>query len=122
MENNAQLKLVFGPGKLSGVSRNGPKGTKDNPIGTLYYNSDILFRSCEVCERIHVLRAVVSATARVSRVVIVGGFFDCREHRLIRSKARFKRRTLHVPNPNANCKNNSFCSFALGSAHVEFDV
>ena len=37
-------------------------------------------------------------------------------------QARFKRRTLHVPNLMQISKNNSFFSFALGSAHVKFDV
>ena len=38
------------------------------------------------------------------------------------SRARFKRRTLHVPNLMQISKNNSFCSFALGSAHGKFGV
>ena len=38
------------------------------------------------------------------------------------SKARFKRRTLHVPNLMQMSENNRFFSFALDSAHVKFDV
>ena len=38
------------------------------------------------------------------------------------SKARFKRRTLHVPNLMQMSENNRFFSFALNSAHVKFDV
>ena len=38
------------------------------------------------------------------------------------TKARFKRRTLHVPNLMQMSENNRFCSFALDSAHVKFDV
>ena len=38
------------------------------------------------------------------------------------SKARFKRRTLHLPNLMQMSENNRFFSFALGSAHVKFDV
>ena len=38
------------------------------------------------------------------------------------AKARFKRRTLHVPNPMQISENNRFFSFALDSAHVKFDV
>ena len=37
-------------------------------------------------------------------------------------KARFKRRTLHVPNLMQMSENNRFFSFALDSAHVKFDV
>ena len=37
-------------------------------------------------------------------------------------KARFKRRTLHVPNPMQMRKIYCFRSFALDSAHVKFDV
>ena len=37
-------------------------------------------------------------------------------------KARFKRRTSHVPNLMLMRKNNRFCSLALDSAHVKFDV
>ena len=36
------------------------------------------------------------------------------------SLARFKHRTSHVP--NLISKNNSFCLFASGLAHVKFDV
>ena len=39
-----------------------------------------------------------------------------------RCKARFKRRTLHVPNLMQMSENNSFFSFVLDSAHVKFDV
>ena len=38
------------------------------------------------------------------------------------SKARFKRRTLHVPNLMQMSENNRFFSFALDSAHEKFDV
>ena len=38
------------------------------------------------------------------------------------TKARFKRRTLHVPNPMQMRKIYCFRSFALDSAHVKFDV
>ena len=38
------------------------------------------------------------------------------------SKARFKRRTLHVPNLMQRRKIYCFRSFALDSAHVKFDV
>ena len=38
------------------------------------------------------------------------------------SEARFKRRTLHVPNLMQMSENNRFFSFALDSAHVKFDV
>ena len=38
------------------------------------------------------------------------------------SQARFKRRTLHVPNLMQMSENNRFFSFALDSAHVKFDV
>ena len=38
------------------------------------------------------------------------------------SKARFKRRTLHVPNLMQMSENNRFFSFALDSSHVKFDV
>ena len=37
-------------------------------------------------------------------------------------KARFKRRTSHVPNLMLMSKNNRFCSLALDLAHVKFDV
>ena len=37
-------------------------------------------------------------------------------------KARFKRRTLHVPNLMQMSENNRFFSFALDSARVKFDV
>ena len=37
-------------------------------------------------------------------------------------KARFKRRTLHVPNVMQMSENNRFFSFAIDSAHVKFDV
>ena len=37
-------------------------------------------------------------------------------------KARFKRRTFHVPNLMLMRKNNRFCSLALDSAHEKFDV
>ena len=37
-------------------------------------------------------------------------------------KARFKRRTLHVPNLKQMSENNRFFSIALDSAHVKFDV
>ena len=37
-------------------------------------------------------------------------------------KAQFKRRTSHVPNLMQMSENNRFFSFALGSAHVKFDV
>ena len=37
-------------------------------------------------------------------------------------KARFKRRTLHVPNLMQMRENNRLFSFALDSAHVKFDV
>ena len=39
-----------------------------------------------------------------------------------KSKARFKRRTSHVPNLMQMSENNRFFSFALDSAHVKFDV
>ena len=42
--------------------------------------------------------------------------------RLQKTKARFKRRTLHVPNLMQMRENNRFFSFALDSAHVKFDV
>ena len=45
--------------------------------------------------------------------VLRGGYF---------SKARFKRRTLHVPNLMQMSENNRFFLFALDSAHVKFDV
>ena len=38
------------------------------------------------------------------------------------TKARFKRRTSHVPNLMQKSENNRFFSFALDSAHVKFDV
>ena len=38
------------------------------------------------------------------------------------TKARFKRRTLHVPNPVQISENNRFSSFALDSVHVNFEV
>ena len=38
------------------------------------------------------------------------------------TKARFKRRTLHVPILMQMSENNRFFSFALDSAHVQFDV
>ena len=38
------------------------------------------------------------------------------------SKARFKRRTLHVPNLMQTSENNRFFSFELDSAHVKFDI
>ena len=38
------------------------------------------------------------------------------------SKARFKRRILHVPNLMQMRENNRFFSFALDSAHVKCDV
>ena len=37
-------------------------------------------------------------------------------------KARFKRRTLHVPNLMQMSENNRFFPFALDSAHLKFDV
>ena len=37
-------------------------------------------------------------------------------------EAQFKRRTSHVPNLMQMSENNRFFSFALGSAHVKFDV
>ena len=43
-------------------------------------------------------------------------------HLLNEAKARFKRRTLHVPNPMQMRKIYCFRSFALDSAHVKFDV
>ena len=42
--------------------------------------------------------------------------------RTVISKARFKRRTLHVPNLMQMSKIYCFRSFALDSAHVKFDV
>ena len=41
---------------------------------------------------------------------------------LLKAKALFKRRTLHVPNLMQMSENNRFFSFAVGSAHVKFDV
>ena len=41
--------------------------------------------------------------------------------REIKPKARFKRRTLHVPKLMQMSENNRFFSFALDSAHVKFD-
>ena len=41
---------------------------------------------------------------------------------LVFPKARFKRRTLHVPNLMQMRKIHCFRSFALDSAHVKFDV
>ena len=41
---------------------------------------------------------------------------------LLAIKARFKHRTLHVPNLMQMSENNRFFSFALDSAHVKFDV
>ena len=41
---------------------------------------------------------------------------------VVNSKARFKRRTLHVPNLMQMRKIHCFRSFALDSAHVKFDV
>ena len=38
------------------------------------------------------------------------------------TKARFKRRILHVPNLMQMSENNTFFSFALDSAHVKCDV
>ena len=38
------------------------------------------------------------------------------------SKARFKRRILHVPNLMPMSENNRFFSFALDSAHVKCDA
>ena len=40
----------------------------------------------------------------------------------LKTKARFKRRTLHVPNLMQMSENNRFFSFALDSAHEKFDV
>ena len=57
-----------------------------------------------------------------------GGFssgFSCCFHGKYRydsTYARFKRRTLHVPNLMQMSENNRFSSFALDSAHVKFDV
>ena len=43
-------------------------------------------------------------------------------HSRDRSKARFKRRILHVPNLMQMSENNRFSSFALDSAHIKCDV
>ena len=40
----------------------------------------------------------------------------------IQLRPRFKRRTVLVPNPMLMSENNRFCSLALDSAHVKFDV
>ena len=57
-------------------------------------------------------------TARCS----VGRCRDIYGKELNCNKAQFKRRTLHVPNLMQMSENNRFCSFALDSAHVKFDV
>ena len=51
-------------------------------------------------------------------------FISCQQNRIHvhQSKARFKRRTLHVPNLMQTSKNNRFFSFELDSAHVKFHI
>ena len=54
-------------------------------------------------------------------------FFFCkrvrtRAYSCLEYWSQFKRRTLHLPNLMQISKYNSFCSLALGSAHVKLDV
>ena len=41
---------------------------------------------------------------------------------ILRGQIQFKRRILHAPNSMQISSNNSFCSFALSSAHEKFDL
>jgi len=61
---------------------------------------------------------------RSTQVQIICSMFKQKQNsgEVLLSEAKAKRRTLHIPNLMQISKNNSFCSFAPGSAHVKFDV
>ena len=65
-------------------------------------------------------RAMVERVSFRAHVSILTRLFTVKQRS--HSKAYFKHRTSHVPNQMLISKNNSFCSFALGSVHVKFDV
>ena len=69
------------------------------------------FRATRIC--IHSLKSCICLWLQV--VNLHAKFW-------LTSQARFKRRTLHVPSLMQMSENNRFFSFALDSAHVEFDV